>query len=205
MDTVARIRGLFEPSNTSRPPQYAFFSWCHFSKSCVFVFSCSHFLGSTSLSIVFFGQQRDFGIAKSHTELFFYLSDMTCFFFGMMSSMMSNYVPFFFLSRHCRDCFFEAWGLILYPFFLCTAQHQHGRGFFSFLLHSFFGVGLGWASFFGMHQLPPLSRICLFSLTFSRVCSDTCQAHLFSYENIVVCPHTRVSYIIMHYNLKTRA
>ena len=69
MDTVARVRGLFDPSNTSRPPQYAFFSSCHYSKSCVFVHWCSHFSVSTSMPVVFLGQQFFVDMANFQTRI----------------------------------------------------------------------------------------------------------------------------------------
>jgi len=53
----------------SRPPQYAFFFRCHYSKSCVFVHSCAHFFVSTSLPFVFLGQQFFVGMANFDMEL----------------------------------------------------------------------------------------------------------------------------------------
>ena len=113
----------------------------------------------------------------------------------------------FFFCHDTAGTVFLRHGSNFVPFFFC-AQHSTSTGFFFFLFYYILFLGSGWAGrggIFRMHQLQPLSRICLFSFTFSRVCSDTCQAHLFSYENVVLCPHTRVSYVIMHCNLETRA
>jgi len=60
---------LFAPSNMSRPPQYAFFFWCHYSKSCVFVHWCSHFSVSTSMPVVFLGQQFFVDMANFQTRI----------------------------------------------------------------------------------------------------------------------------------------